>query len=233
MDSKKRIRKIIERTNCTYDQAVEADKACGGNVEEAISILNKKGNELYVGGGSSGLAVDSGPKKDTIVGYKNGLLVNNKFYDYSDPNNLRLKEMLKNNEFDREILEHNSENDEAEVIYKDATNETYKEETKKETPRKTYENNKKHSLNFEEDLKIDCPDELILSEEKDVIFKVMIGNKRVTVKMSNSNSVQDFYREMKKYSQKEVILVKRGTPVDDKSVAMDLKNSMFMLYERK
>lgn len=232
MEEKRRIRKIIERTNCTYDQALKADKACGGNVEDAVEMVNKKGNELYVGGGSSGLAVDSGPKQNTIVGYKNGLLVNEKFYDYSDPNNLRLKEMLKNNEFDRDLLETSSNNDEAEVTYKDCTSEEYnKKETA--TKKKSYDENKKHVLNFEESLDINCPEEIQLAEDGEILFKVMIGSKRVTVRMSRAMTVQDFYKEIKKYSPRNVILVKRGTPVDDKSSADDLKKNMFVLQERK
>lgn len=247
MEEKRRIRKIIERTNCTYDQALMADKACGGNIEEAVEMISKngnemisrkgnemsskKGNELYVGGGSSGLAVDSGPRQNTIVGYRNGLLVNEKFYDYSDPNNLRLKEMLKNNEFDRELLETSSTKEEAEVIYKDCTSEDYNK--KENTPKKkSYDENKKHVLNFENDFEINCPDEIQLGDGE-IIFKVMIGNKRVTVKMSKNMSVEDFYSELKKYTPRNVILVKRGNPVDDKSSADNLKNSMFVLQERK
>ncbi|EOB12822.1 hypothetical protein NBO_362g0007 [Nosema bombycis CQ1] len=196
MEEKRRIRKIMESTNCTYDQAKNADRDSKGNVEEAIQLVNKKGNEYYVGGGSSGLAVDSGPKQDVITGYSNGLLVNNKFYDYSDPNNLRLKEMLANNEFDRDILGHSEADEKVEVIYKDFTNQEYKDQKEKEI-KKNYDNNKKHTLNFNDNLEIDCPDDLILDEPGDIIFKVMIGNKRVTVKMNKNMNVNDFYEKMK------------------------------------
>lgn len=46
-------------------------------------------------------AIQEMPK---VVIYLNGMLVNNRFYDFSDPSNLELKSMLDRNEFDREIL---------------------------------------------------------------------------------------------------------------------------------
>ena len=116
MEQQSRIQKIIAKTNCSYNHALEADNESKGNLDLAFEIAKKKSNELYVGGGSSGLAVESGDIKNEIVGYKNGLLVNNKFYDYSENDNMRLKKMLEKNEFDANILGVNDSR--AEVVYK-------------------------------------------------------------------------------------------------------------------
>lgn len=46
-------------------------------------------------------AEDSPP---VIVVYSNGLLVNGAFYDYSCPENRELLQMLRNGEFDKDVL---------------------------------------------------------------------------------------------------------------------------------
>lgn len=196
-----RIRTLMTKTNCTYDQALEADEKANGNIDEAISIIQ---NEVYVGNGQ---AVASAPDCDNdnysgnkynnestnsiynnkyrntnkyrnsentnkynsgnsnnnnnnkynnnnnnynqqqlnneITSYKNGLLVNNKFYPYKDKTNLRLKKMLENNEFDANILQSNDS--QAEVVYKDKEDEEYQEPVRQ----KSFDNCEKHVLKFD------------------------------------------------------------------------------------
>ncbi|EQB59776.1 hypothetical protein NAPIS_ORF02670 [Vairimorpha apis BRL 01] len=191
----------MTKTNCTYDQALEADEKANGNIDEAISIIQ---NEVYVGNGQ---AVASAPDCDNdnysgnkynnestnsiynnkyrntnkyrnsentnkynsgnsnnnnnnkynnnnnnynqqqlnneITSYKNGLLVNNKFYSYKDKTNLRLKKMLENNEFDANILQSNDS--QAEVVYKDKEDEEYQEPVRQ----KSFDNCEKHVLKFD------------------------------------------------------------------------------------
>ncbi|EQB59777.1 hypothetical protein NAPIS_ORF02671 [Vairimorpha apis BRL 01] len=55
----------MTKTNCTYDQALEADEKANGNIDEAISIIQ---NEVYVGNGQ---AVASAPDCDYNCDYEN------------------------------------------------------------------------------------------------------------------------------------------------------------------
>ncbi|WUR03013.1 Ubx domain-containing protein [Vairimorpha necatrix] len=228
MDQQSRIRKIMSMTNCSYDQALESDKESKGNLNLAIEMAKKKSTELYVGGGSSGLAVESS-KKNEIVSYKNGLLVNNKFYDYSEDDNLRLKKMLENNEFDAGVL--GVHDDKAEVIFRNCENEEYQKE--EEIKPRTYEDNKKHVLSFDSNLEVSCPDEIVMDENGEVKFKFLVSGRRVSVFMNEKMKISDFYEELKKYTSKNVVLTKgdrKINPTDDVNI---LKRNMFILKEEK
>ncbi|KAI5179516.1 hypothetical protein PAEPH01_2683 [Pancytospora epiphaga] len=56
-----------------------------------------------------------------IIKYRNGLLVNDKFYSYEDPRNKELLDMLKNGEFDGDVLGHSGNS--ADVIVQENNSE--------------------------------------------------------------------------------------------------------------
>ncbi|KAK6090486.1 hypothetical protein P3W45_000583 [Vairimorpha bombi] len=232
MDQKSRIRKIMAKTNCSYDQALEADTKSNGNIDQAYDLANKMSNELYVGGGSSGLAVDSRPTQNVITSYKNGLLVNGKFYDYSVNSNIRLKKMLENNEFDADVL--GVDDTRAEVVFKDQEKEMYKEESEKaEEKTKTYDASKKHVLKFGKPLNISCPDQIIMDEDGNIKFKILVDTQRIIVKMNNKMKIDDFYKEFKKYTDKNVVLVKGDKKIDPNDDISVLKQTLFKIVEEE
>ncbi|KAM0672711.1 hypothetical protein CWI42_110270 [Ordospora colligata] len=122
MGHDEQVRMIAEEVKCSYDVARNAYVEANGDIERAVQIAKKKGNVLY-SGGNSGLYVEEKPSGRTITQYKNGVLVNNKFYNFSIDNNIRLKQMLSDGEFDASLL--NAQGDTAEVIYQERLNEEY------------------------------------------------------------------------------------------------------------
>lgn len=229
MEQQSRIQKIIAKTNCSYNHALEADNESKGNLDLAYEIAKKKSNELYVGGGSSGLAVESGDIKNEIVGYKNGLLVNNKFYDYSENDNMRLKKMLEKNEFDANILGVNDSR--AEVVYKNCEDEMYQNKEKKKE--KTWDESKKHVLNFDSKIEISCPDEIIMDKDGDITFKIFVDGRRIPVVMNNNMKVADLYHELKKYTKKNIVLMKGNKKVEFSDDITSLKRNMLIMREEK
>jgi len=127
MDHDEQVRMITEEAKCSYNVAKSAYAEANGDIERAVSIAKKKGNVVY-SGGSSGLYVEEKPSGKSITQYKNGVLVNNKFYDFSIDDNIRLKQMLTEGAFDASLL--NAQGDTAEVIYQERLNEEYCEPRK-------------------------------------------------------------------------------------------------------
>ncbi|TBU03755.1 hypothetical protein CWI37_0239p0030 [Hamiltosporidium tvaerminnensis] len=221
------VRKVQEATKCTKEVAEKALLESKNDAEKAITaIKKKKGNDLYVGGYRSGLMVEGGDKKKikTITVYKNGILVEDVFYDYKKKENRDLKKMLDNREFDRNILGEDGET--AEVVFNDRENEEYKVKVEHFT-------GTSHTLSGKKEKEIECPDSIIVDEDGDVFFKVLLSGRRIKIQISSKKTVNDFIIYMKKYTEKEYELYDSETLVERKSEISSVKNSLVTMKLKK
>lgn len=198
MDTQTRIRKIIEETNCSFDVARAANEEAGGDLDAAIIIARKKGNLLFTGG-VSGTYVEEPARKKHITEFSNGVLVEDRFYDFSKDSNIELKQMLAEKTFDASIL--GVEGESAEVIYTDKTGEEYRE-PRAEKPRagSSFVGEGRTLGGARSTVDADVPDTLDIAKDGDVVFKAMVGHKHVTVRMHGTQTIHDFLEFMKRFS---------------------------------
>ncbi|WEL37931.1 hypothetical protein PFJ87_01g01860 [Encephalitozoon hellem] len=232
MDLDARIKKIMEEAGCSYDLAKKADQEAQGNLHAAIEMAKKKGNVLY-SGGRSGLYVEESPQRKSITQYKNGILVENKFYDFSVNDNIRLKEMLEKGTFDASLL--GLHGDTAEVIYTEKLEEEYKEETKapKIDTKSAFVGEGRRIGRSNRDIPhANIEDTLEIAKDGDVLFKVMIGSKRVTVKMLRSQTIGDFFDYMERYYDFGLVLSTNGKEVPPSHSVEEIANKLVLLSRR-
>lgn len=233
MDTQTRIRKIIEETNCSFDVAKAADQESNGNLELAIQIARKKGNVLY-SGGKSGLYVESPSSKKHITQFKNGILVDDKFYDFSVDNNIRLKQMLEKGTFDAELL--GSQGDTAEVVYTEKLDEEYSScSVRRPEPASGTSfvgEGKQLGGSSKEVLSADVPDTLEIAKDGDTLFKVMVGNRRVTVRTFGHQSIRDFLGHIEKYCGPGLVVYSNEHEVPPAHMVSEIANKLVFLTRR-
>lgn len=236
MDSQARIRKIIEETNCSFDVARAADDEASGDLERAIQIAREKGNVLY-SGGRSGLYVEEPPSKKHITQFKNGILIGEgaggKFYDFSVDDNIRLKHMLEEKTFDASLLGMDGET--AEVAYTERLDEEYRD------PRAASGDSggdafvgegRRLGSGRREELDIDIPEMLEIAPDGDALFKVMVGNRRVTVRMFRDQTVRDFFDSMERYCSHGLVLSSNDKEIPPTHKISEVANKLVFLSRR-
>lgn len=231
MDREARVRKIVEEAGCSEDVARRAEQEAHGDLEKAVRIARKKGNVVY-SGGKSGLYVEEGPAKKSITQYKNGILVEDKFYDFSVDNNIRFKAMLEERTFDASLLGLDGET--AEVMYTEKLDEEYGEaaKTRPEKGPSFVGEGRRLGDSQREIQSSEVPDMLEIAKDGDVLFKVMIGSKRVTVRMVSSQTVGDFFDFMEKYYDFGLILSSNGREVPPSHSVHEIANKLVFLSKR-
>lgn len=232
MDLEGRIKKIMEEARCSYDAAKKADRESQGNLDVAIEMAKKKGNVLY-SGGKSGLYVEENPQRKSITQYKNGILVEDKFYDFSVNDNIRLKNMLEKGTFDASLL--GLHGDTAEVAYTEKLEEEYKEESKapETDPKAAFVGEGRQLGSSNRDIPhTNIEDVLEIAKDGDVLFKVMIGSKRVTVKMLRSQTIGDFFNYMERYYDFGLVLSTNGKEVPPSHSVEEIGNKLVLLSRR-
>ena len=137
--------------------------------------------------------------------------------------------MLEKNEFDANILGVNDSK--AEVVYKNCEDEMYQNKEKKKE--KTWDESKKHVLNFDSKIEISCPDEIIMDKDGDITFKIFVDGRRIPVVMNNNMKVADLYHELKKYTKKNIVLMKGNKKVEFSDDITSLKRNMLIMREEK
>lgn len=212
------VEKIKDITKCT-DEIARKALSQATNLNDAIYIArNLMTKESYVGGGSSGLAVENAKK---IVEYADGILVEDTFYSYKDEKNLRLKSMLERKEFDAGLLGGN-DNDNVSVMYVDRKNENYEKEEKKEQKKIVYPQ-VGESLNL--------PETMII-EEGDIKFKILTCDKRINVTMK-SGIVKDVIKYIESQCKKKIILKSGNKILDENADVQTINRSMVVLEIKK
>ncbi|ADM12313.2 uncharacterized protein Eint_091860 [Encephalitozoon intestinalis ATCC 50506] len=232
MNSEARIKKIMEETGCSLEVAKKAEQESQGNLNAAIEMAKKKGNVLY-SGGNSGLYVEENPSRKSITQYKNGILVEDKFYDFSVDNNIRLKDMLEKGTFDASLLV--LEGDTAEVIYSERLDEEYKEKKPQEPSKVTasFVGEGRQIGNSSRDIPCNnIEDTLEIVHDGDTVFKVMIGSKRVTVKMHKFQTVGDFFDYMERYYDFGLVLSTNGKEIPPSHSVEEISNKLVLLSRR-
>ncbi|EJW01783.1 hypothetical protein EDEG_00374 [Edhazardia aedis USNM 41457] len=220
------INKIMSEAKCSKELAKKSYEKSGGNVLEAIKIAKDlQKNEFYVGGGSSGICVESAKKK--MIKFKNGVLIESEFFDFTKNKNNDLKEMLERNEFDANILGGNP-GDKMEVIVIDRTNEMYKIEDNKDIqPKPLIPGRKLGTLSLAQ---IELPKKLIIDEEGDILFKMLGGNNKTSVKIKSDRTIGDFIRLLKNNGVKTpVFLSSNNKRLDDNMCVSKIANSLVVL----
>nr|AGE96333.1 hypothetical protein ECU09_1820 [Encephalitozoon cuniculi] len=232
MDSEARIKKIMEATGCSHDVARKAENESQGNLDLAIKIAGRKGNVLY-SGGKSGLYVEERPSRKSITQYKNGILVEDEFYDFSVDDNIRLREMLEKKTFDASLL--GLHGDTAEVIYTEKPDEEYRENSKapeaKARPSFVGEG-RRLGDSSREIPHVNIPDMLEIAKDGNVLFKVMIGSKRVTVRMLRSQTVGDFFDYIERYYDFGLVLSSNGKEIPPSHSVEEISNKLVLLSRR-
>ncbi|AFN83800.1 hypothetical protein EROM_091850 [Encephalitozoon romaleae SJ-2008] len=232
MNLEARIKKIMEEARCSYDAAKKADQESHGNLDVAIETAKKKGNVLY-SGGKSGLYVEENPQRKSITQYKNGILVEDKFYDFSVNDNIRLKNMLEKGTFDASLL--GLHGDTAEVAYTEKLEEEYKEESKahETDPKAAFIGEGRQLGNSNRDIPhTNIEDILEIARDGDVLFKVMIGSKRVKVKMLRSQTIGDFFNYMERYYDFGLVLSSNGKEIPPSHSVEEIANKLVLLSRR-
>lgn len=233
MDSQTQIRKIIEETNCSFDVAKAAYKESNGDLDQAIRIARKKGNVLY-SGGKSGLYVEEPAGKKHITQFRNGVLVDSKFYDFSVDDNIRLKHMLEEKTFDASLL--GSNGDTAEVIYTEDLDKEYKDTSANASePRNEVAfvgEGKQLGGSRRELSDVGIPDVLEVVKDGDALFKVMVGNKRITVRMNKSQRVGDFFDFMERYCSVGLVLSSNDKEIPPSHEIGEIANKLVFLTKR-
>ncbi|KAF7684281.1 hypothetical protein TCON_0534 [Astathelohania contejeani] len=222
MYDEQKINEIVKRTGCTRANALEACKKYNGDMEKIIfSLSNHDSNTLYVGG-KSGQCVDAGPKRKKIILYKDGMLVMDRFYNYSKPENKKLKQMLDNKEFDRSILGDDGDYAEVEVVNKEK--ECYENKVTEDVSHV----GQGHVLGYE-GIDVLFPSMMIVDEDGDILFKILINGKRGTVKIKSGRTISDFLKYFKKYSTREFRIFNNGQLVDERCNVDVIKSTMVVL----
>jgi hypothetical protein len=229
MDFQTRIRKIIESTNCSYDVAQAADEEASGDLPKAMEIARRKMNLLFAGGRSGQYMRETEPRKH-VTQYKNGILVEDKFYDFSVDDNMRLKKMLEKKTFDASIL--GEEGETAEVIYSEKLDEEYNIPGSSPKAKRSDFVGVGKKLGKSRCLDIDIPDTIALAEDGDAIFKVIVGNRRTTVKMQGTRPVGEFLEYMRRYCNEDLKLMMNDAEVLPDCQASVLANETAVLGKR-
>ncbi|KAM0674813.1 hypothetical protein GVAV_001632 [Gurleya vavrai] len=191
------IQTIIQTAKCDRITAIEA-LFMSFNTDDAI----KKARESthYIGGGSSGLAVQDNKKR--IVMFKNGILIEEKFLSFNDKANLRLKSMLERKEFDASALGGKPGED---VIVKffDLNEKEFIEDKyikKPETQKNEKPIIKQAKSEFQD---FDFSKEIVIDEQGSIIMKILIEGKKVSVRGINENKIKDVYDFLRKKCSKD------------------------------
>jgi hypothetical protein len=229
MDPQTRIRKIMESTNCSYDIAQAADEEAGGDLPRATEIAKKKMNLLFAGGRSGQYMREREPRKH-ITQYKNGILVEDKFYDFSADNNIRLKKMLEKKTFDASILGEDGET--TEVIYSEKLDEEYSAPDASPRVRRSGFVGVGKKLGRSKCLEADVPEEMVLAEDGDVLFRAMVGSRKATVRMRKTQTVRDFLAHMRRYCSGELRLTMDGLDISGDREAGTLANETVILSKK-
>lgn len=209
-------KKIMEITHCT-DLIAHQALSQSNNLNDAINIArNLSSNESYVGGGSSGLAVENAKK---IVEYSDGICVQDTFYSYKEKKNLELKAMLDRKEFDATLLG-GHENENMNVIYVDKKHERYEKEEEKE--RVKYP---------QVGVSLDLPETMVI-EEGDVKFRILTVDKRINVTMKEGK-IGDLIKYIEKRSGKRVVLKSGNKILDVNADIKSVNRSMIVLEIKK
>lgn len=232
MDTQTRIRKIMEETGCSFDVARAADEECGGSLEKAVQIARRKGNVLY-SGGKSGLYVEEPSPKKHITQFKNGILVEDRFYDFSVDDNARLKHMLEEKTFDASLLGSNS--DTAEVIYTERLDEEYSlsAEPSKPSHEESFVGEGRRLGDVRREVaNTDIPEMLEIRKDGDTLFKVMVGSRRATVRMLGTQSIGEFLTFMERHCGSGLVLLSNEKEVSPRSKVSEVANKLVLLKKR-
>lgn len=150
-------------------------------------------------------------RRRTLVLYKNGVLIGNKFVRYATRKGERLREMLRHRKIYADLVEESGEY--VDVIITER-NEEYEAKCS-EVPKIVGQSNIQTKL----------PDEIIVDEDGDV-FKILVGGRRVTVKMNGKRRMGDLSAILKGFVEGDVVLFSGCEAVSDEDVAEKVKRSL-------
>lgn len=155
------------------------------------------------------------PRKEdrtrTLVLYKNGILIENKFVSYATRRGEKLREMLRYHKIYADLVEENGEY--VDVVITER-NEEYKAKCR-EVPK----------IVGQSIIQTKLPDEIIVDEHGD-IFKILVGGKRVTVKMNGKRKMGDLSSILKGFVGKDVALFSGYEAISDEDIVEKVKQSL-------
>ena len=206
------IKEIKHILKCSDDIAHKALSRTNNFNRALVLAKDLMDDEVYVGGSTSGLAVENTKK---IVEYSDGILVQDMFHSYKDKKNLELKTMLERKEFDARLLG-GKDNDHVSVVYVDKKHETYE---KVEKPKIVYP---------QVGESLDLPETIVI-EEGDIKFKILTSDKRINVTMKEG-TIGDVIKWIEKKCGKRVAL-KSGNQVLENELNVENVNRSMLLLE--
>lgn len=166
------LKEVAEKYNLSYEDAYKKYSEFNFNDKELLEHLK---------------STDTNDKPSPkITMYLNGIFIKDKFYDFSDKQNLALAEMLDKNEFDRDIFESKFGNagQFAEVVI-DRRDENYEKPMDMSEIKRNLE--KTMANNSTKRRKTDASDSKVDSE----IFKYVIGKGKVLLSEKHTPLVPD------------------------------------------
>ncbi|KAM0686782.1 hypothetical protein COBT_001987 [Conglomerata obtusa] len=225
------INKIMQTTKCTQISAIEALYT----TSSLNDAMNKaKDSSYYIGGGSSGLAVQDNKRR--IVQYENGILIEEKFYPFSSKNNSKLKNMLERGEFEAELLG-GKPGDDIAVKYMEIKNINYDElnggnvneaHVKEKQPDEIKK--KENTFNIKE---VEFPNEIVIDDGNEIKFKIFVGYKKINVKTKSTTKIHVLLGKLSNFHTEPFYLTKNNVKVDENESCDVLKNSLVVLVGDK
>lgn len=236
-EDEKYLREIASKASTPLDTIIAMFRDCGYSREKLAQRIS-----------------DTCAERPEIVVYLNGLLVNGRFYDFSDPSNLELKNMLDRGEFDREVLGMSGKSADVLVVtrgdyYVDASTADSKRNVSK-----TIDNVKRlkiegvdssNSVRFKyvvgkgkvpmegamadkQDLTetLSLPQEIRLDTSEAVKFKLVYANRSTTVFANERMTIGDLIAHIRERTGKTVTLSRRGEVLDENELVQVLKSCM-------
>ena len=72
-----------------------------------------------------------------------------------------------------------------------------------------------------------------MDKDGDITFKIFVDGRRIPVVMNNNMKVSDLYYELKKYTKKNIVLMKGNKKVEFSDDITSLKRNMLIMREEK
>lgn len=150
-------------------------------------------------------------RKRTLLLYKNGVLIGNKFISYATRKGERLREMLRHRKIYADLVEESGEYIDVVIAER---NEKYEAKCG-EVPKVVGQSTVQTKL----------PDEIIVDERGDV-FKILVCGRRVTVKMNGERKMGDLAAILRGFVEGDIALFSGCEAVSDEDAVEKVKQSL-------
>lgn len=213
------VREIVAATGCTVSEAAEAYRAACGDAGQAIARLR-----------------GAAPRAAKIAKYANGLLVEDRFYDYALRENRELLRMLERGEFDREVL--GLDSDEAYVVMEEhdgaypydlhAMKDGLGATSQKRVKADTQEGHRLHAASHTEDLQLSLPETVDLTRPgcETVCFRLCSGLEISTFLVPDTVLIKDILDYLFAHTGRVLRLARQGRVLDGEGSVLTIRRCM-------